>query len=89
MVYINEDFCRYTKHAWRIEIYLNDTKLVKAWDSFQIDFTHEFEKDQTTFTCNIDYFFWNANLNNKVLEAGVLHLPDNLSDHGPIYCKID
>ena len=62
-------------------------KLVKAWDSFQIDFTHEFEKDQMTFTCNIDYFFWNTNLNNKVLEAGVLHLPDNLSEHSPIYCK--
>ena len=86
---VNADFCRNTKHVWRIGAYLNDTKLVKAWDSFQIDFTHEFENDQTTFTCNIDHFFWNANLNNKVLEAGVLHLPDNLSDHSPIYCKID
>ena len=86
---INADFCRNTKHVWRIETYLNDTKLVKAWDSFQIDYTHEFEKDQTTFTYNIDHFFWNANLNNKVLEAGVLHLPVNLSDHNPIYCKID
>ena len=40
---INADFCRNTKHVWRIETYLNDKKLVKAWDSFQIDFTHEFE----------------------------------------------
>ena len=62
---------------------------MKAWDSFQIDFTHEFEKDKTTFTCCIDHFFWNEKLSNKVLEAGVLHLPDNLSDHSPIYCKID
>ena len=35
------------------------------------------------------YFFWDEKLNNKVLEAGVLHLPDNLSDHCHIYCKID
>ena len=67
---------------------LNDAKLAKAWDSFQIDFNHEFEKDQTAFTCNIDHFFWNAILNNKVLEAGGLHLPDNLSEHSPIYCKL-
>ena len=86
---INADFCRNTKQVWRIETYLNDTKLVKAWDSFQIDFTHEFEKDKTTFTCCIDHFFWNEKLSNKVLESGVLHLPDNLSDHSPIYCKID
>ena len=77
---INADFCRNTKHIWRIETYLNDTKLVKAWDSFQIAFTHEFENDETTFTCCIDHFFWNEKLNKKVLEAGVLHLLDNLSD---------
>ena len=35
------------------------------------------------------HFFWNEKLNNKVLEAGVLNLPDKLSDHSPIYCKID
>ena len=81
---INADFCRNTKHVWRIKTYLNDTKLVKALDSFQIDFTYEFEKDQTTFTCNIDHFFWNANLSNKLLEAGVLHSPDNLFDHSPV-----
>ena len=52
---INADFCRNTKHMWRIETYLNDKKLVKAWDSFHIDFPHEFEKDETTFTCNIDH----------------------------------
>ena len=86
---INADFCRNTKHVWRIETYLNDTKLVKAWDSFQIDFTHEFEKDKTIFTCSINHFFWNEILNNKVLEAGVWHFPDNSSDHSPIYCKID
>ena len=66
---INAGFCRNTKHVWRIETYLNDTKLVKVWDSFQIDFTHEFEKDKTTFTCCIDHFFWTEKLSNKVLEA--------------------
>ena len=28
-------------------------------------------------------------MSRKVLEAGVLHIPENLSDHSPIYCKID
>ena len=39
--------------------------------------------------CTIDHFFWNNNLERKVLEAGVLRLPENTSDHSPIYCIIE
>ena len=28
-------------------------------------------------------------MNNKVKNAGVLHSPDNLSDHSPVFCEIE
>ena len=71
---INADFSRNTKHVWRLETYLNDTKLNRSWDSFPIDYTHEFENDNKTHTCTIDHFFWNDNVYKKVREAGVIHI---------------
>ena len=66
---INADFCRNAKHVWKIETYLNYTKLVKAWDSFQIDFTHESEKDKTTLPCSIDHFFWNKKMKQQYIGS--------------------
>ena len=37
----------------------------------------------------LDNFFWNETLGDNVVDAGVLHLPDNKSDHSPIYCVIE
>ena len=37
--------------------------------------------------CIIDHFFWNSNLDKNVIDAGVIHLPENMSDHCPVYCK--
>ena len=34
-------------------------------------------------------FFWNSGLDSCVEDAGVLHSPDNRSDHSPIFCVIN
>ena len=34
-------------------------------------------------------FFYNEITKRSVLDAGVIHLPDNLSDHCPIFCTVD
>ena len=85
---INADFNRNTKYVSRLVTYLDDIN-IKSWDSFPIDYTHEFENNNKTYICTIDHFFWNENLKKKVKDAGVLHLPENTSDHCPIYCIID
>ena len=42
-----------------------------------------------TFTSTLDHFAWSEQLENSVVDAGVLHLPDNKSDHCPIYCTVN
>ena len=68
---------------------MNGESLIKSWDNFSIDFTHIFEVDGVHHTSTIDHFFWNEKLSNSIVEADVLHLPDNTSDHCPIYCQIN
>ena len=52
-----------------------------------IDYTHEFELDDHTFTCTIDHFVCNYDFLINVKNAGVIHFPENTSDHSPIYCE--
>ena len=40
------------------------------------------------YTSAIDHFFWNHCLSSNIPNAGVLYLPNNLSDHSPIYCVV-
>ena len=60
----------------------------KSWDTFSIDFTHANEMDGTTYTSVIDHFIWSEMTNSAIVEADVLHLLENLSDHCPIFCKM-
>ena len=46
------------------------------------------EIESKTYTSLIDHFFWNNNLSESVVDAGVIHVPENMSDHSPIFCKI-
>ena len=63
--------------------------LKHAWDSFPIDFTHFQDTNENTFVSSIDHFFWNSLIEDNILEAGVIHHRDNMSDHSPIYCVVD
>ena len=64
-------------------------RLISSWDKFDVDSTTTFEHIGQTFTSKLDHFFWSIMLDNLVSDAGVLHLPDNNSDHSPIYCIND
>ena len=85
----NCDFRRKTKFVEIVESFIVHRGLFKSWDKYEADFTHVVENKEKTFTSTLDHFFWNQNMNNKIIDAGVLHLVDNLSDHSPIYCTIN
>ena len=37
----------------------------------------------------VDHIVWNEATNDAIDEAGVIHIPENLSDHCPVYCKMN
>ena len=86
---INADFLRDTVFTTAINGFLEEGSLVKSWDHYKIDFTHSCEREKRTYTSTIDHFFWSDGISNHVVDADVIHLPCNTSDHCPIYCKID
>ena len=57
------------------------------WDKFLVDFTcvHDVN-DENVVTSIIDHFFCSSEISNLILDAGVIHSPDNRSDHSPVYC---
>ena len=84
---INADFKRHTKFVDLIRDFLTKWNFQKSWDSYEVDFTHVTERDGKTFTSTIDHFFWNEGFGECVQDAGALHLPENMSDHEPVFCK--
>ena len=81
---LNADFYRNIKLTLIIDQFIKERYLSKSWDKFQVDFTHVTENNGKTFT-SIYYFCWNAGMDNNVVDAGVLHLPQNMSDHSPVF----
>ena len=86
---INSDFSRNSNHTRAVQDALQDLGLLAAWDDFDADFTCAHELLGRTFTSLLDHFFWNTTFSNSVTDAGVLHLPGNMSDHSPIFCTFD
>ena len=83
---INCYFLRKTGHVSAVVRFIDSMTLVRSWKQFSVDFTHCHEMDGRTFTSTLDHFFWSEEISRKVSEAGVIHLPCNLSDHEPIFC---
>ena len=86
---INADFIRNTFFTKTIKTFIADKGLEKSWEKFKIDFTHVFEKENNTYTSTLDHFLWSEGISKHVTSADVLHLPENTSDHSPIYCIVD
>ena len=86
---INADFLRRSGHVRAVQQFLDRLGLLRAWDRFEIDFTHTHENNDQTYVSTVDHFFWPDTLSDVVLEAGVIHSVDNPSDHSPIYCVLD
>ena len=86
---INADFLRNTTFTKIVSEFIENKMLCKSWERYQIDFTHLQDIRDKTYTSTLDHFFWSENLSESVIEADVLHIPENTSDHCPIFCKID
>ena len=86
---LNTDYKRENGRVNRLDTFLSNNSFETAWNKFSVDYTHEFELDEVTYTSTIDHFLWNAELYKKVSDAGVLHLVNNTSDHSPIYCDLE
>ena len=85
---INADFIRNTVFTNTIDKFVSDISLEKSWDKYKIDFTHSFDREEQTYVSTLDHFFWSEGISDNIEEAGVLHLPNNTSDHCPIYCTV-
>ena len=86
---INADFIRNTCHTNRVNDLLEDLELTKSWDKFLVDFTCCHELIGTSHVSVLNHFFWSEQFQASVIDAEVLHLPDNQSDHSPIYCVVE
>ena len=73
---LNADFTRKTGHANYVGNFLRDDNFLKAHDYFPIDFTHYQEYNDITHVSTVD----------AIGNSGVVHIPENLSDHCPVYC---
>ena len=85
---INADFSRKTKHVEVIKEFVTRNEVAKSWDEYPVSFTHVMEREGVTYTSTIDHFFWNKRFSGTVEDAGVISLPENMSDHSPIFCKL-
>ena len=86
---INAEFCRKTAFTKHIASFIEKNNLTMGWDKFPVDFTHVHEMNDTSHTSIIDHFIWSENMDENITDAGVLHLPNNFSDHCPIFCQVD
>ena len=86
---INADYTRNTSHTRTVRESMDELLLMTAWDSFTIDFTHTYEREGSTFVSTLDHVYMTEVIRETVQDAGVIHDPDNSSDHEPIYCVIE
>ena len=78
---LNTDFIRNNGRVKRFDMFLSSNTLESSWKKFDVDYTHEFEKNGLTYTSTIDHILWNECFRKNVKNSGVLHLPENTSDH--------
>ena len=83
---INADYTRNTPHSRTVKESVEEMDLVTAWDKFHVDCTCTYVKEGVTFLSTLDHFYMSKKASENVLDAGVMHHPNNASDHEPIYC---
>ena len=87
---INSDFKRNSGFVQSVRNQVEDMSLDTAWRTHEVGFTFVYnDADDNSHTAVLDHFFLNETTQRAVLDAGVIHLPDNMSDHCPIFCTLD
>ena len=82
----NFDNRRISGYANSIRDFLSKLGIISVWDKFQVDYTHV-HTDLKSFSV-LDHFFVNQRLLDQIVDAGPVHLGDNLSRHSPIMMKL-
>ena len=78
----NCDLSRNTNHVKLIKEMLSETNLYDLWEDYKIDFTYSFESEHGNSFFNIlDHIFMLKRSKDILIDAGVLHLSENMSDH--------
>ena len=86
---INCNFIRNSSHVETVRDFMNKTNLYSVWREFPIDFTHSYQKEDGICHVNtIDHFLTLESSKDNILDAGVLHMVQNQSDHEPIYMVV-
>ena len=70
-----------------VQTFIVEFSLTKSWEEYPVDFTHYQENQGYSYTAILDHFFWCEKLSEKILDAGVIHSPENASDC-PVFCVI-
>ena len=82
----NYDLKRNSGFASIVKEFSTRIGIKSVWEKFPVDFTHLHTDLKSTST--LDHFFMNEKLLDQVLDAGPVHLGDNLSRHSPIMLKL-
>ena len=73
----------------KLRIFIYERNLTAVWNIYDVDFTHSHETNGVTSTSVIDDVFINESGLSSLVDAGVLHIPEDASDHCPVYCVLD
>ena len=82
---LNYDDHHYTGHTQAINNFLENERLSSVWDFYPVDFTFSSGNSRSI----IDHFLISNTQSGIILEAGVIHDPENMSGHCPVYIKVD
>ena len=85
---LNSDFLRNTAHVKAVRNFLDTTKLLKCIDIFSGEFSHTFERENVTYTSLVDHITFSPEMHKLVLDSGVIHSPENQSDHECVFAKV-
>ena len=77
---INYDFLRRTGHVNMVDSFITMKSFIKSWSKFHVDFTRSQQNEKQFISSTLDHFFWNEDLDEQIIDAGVLHSSDNDSD---------
>ena len=86
---INCDFSRNTIHVKTIQDFWNKNNFYTLWTDHPVDFTYSFESENgDSYNKTLDHILTLTSSKHQIVNAGVLHLVENMSDHEPIYTII-
>ena len=91
---LNCHLARNTRFTSTIQNFFQDLNMQFLWKSDNdkvdtIDFTYLFSSgDQAAATSTIDHFVCKSSVIDSIVEAGVIHDTENISNHSPIFMKL-